>query len=625
VDEFPPRHWQQELLEDCLNRLPEAGDEPVLHVCGPGICIEQIGETMNISWTHASLALTVLSLAMTNTGDASANNVRPPNVLFIALDDLNDWTGCLGGHPQVKTPNIDRLAASGVLFTNSHCPAPACNPSRTAIMTGISPHKSGLYDNRQKMRQVLPDAEILPKYFVNHGYWAAGSGKILHYFIDAPSWDEYYPAKETEDPFPRTLYPQQRPVSLPRGGPWQYVETDWGPLEATDEEFGGDWLVSKWIGEQLHRKHDKPFFLACGIYRPHEPWFVPKKYFDLFPIEDIQLPPGYRESDLDDLPPAGRRRGPNRYLAHIRAHKQWKRGIQGYLASIAFADAMVGRVVEALENGPNRADTIVVLWSDHGWHLGEKQHWQKYTAWRVCTRVPLIVRVPEGTAGLPGGTRPGTVCTKPVNLLSLFPTLTELAGLPRKSDNDAPSLVPLLRNPEAHWPHVSVTYLSEPGSYGLSAERWRYIHYANGDEELYDVQTDPYEWTNLAASADHATKLKELRALAPQRFAPKVPPTDESLTKLKWHTAAGATVPASKPDGDPFDVVFFNEREAPVNLYWMDRQGEPKPYGAIAPGRRKRQRTRPGAVWLITDLRHKPLGYFVVDDRTARAMIPETE
>jgi arylsulfatase A-like enzyme len=458
---------------------------------------------------------------------SGANSDERPNVLFIAVDDLNDWTGCLGGHPQAKTPNIDRLADSGMLFTNAHCPAPACNPSRTAIMTGISPHISGLYENRQKMREVLPDAELMPKYFSRHGYWSAGSGKILHYFIDAASWDDYFPAKESENPFPRTLYPEQRPVNLPRGGPWQYVETDWGGLDVSDEEFGGDWLVSKWVGEQLCKKHGKPFFLACGIYRPHEPWFVPQQYFDRFPLADIQLPPGYREDDLDDLPPAGKKRGPNRYFAHIRKHGQWKKAIQGYLASIAFADTMIGRVIDALDDGPNRENTIVILWSDHGWHLGEKQHWQKFTAWRVCTRVPLIVRVPAGAPGLNAGTIAGSTCAKPVNLLSLFRTLTELTGLPPKSSNDGPSLVPLLGDPQADWPYVSLTHLSEPGSYGLSTEHWRLLHYANGDEELYDSDADRYEWTNLALQAKHEKKRNELRALAPETFAAKVRPSDE--------------------------------------------------------------------------------------------------
>ncbi|MFY8200142.1 MAG: sulfatase, partial [Pirellula staleyi] len=308
--------------------------------------------------------------------DPQEKNTRP-NVLFIAVDDLNDWIGCMGGHPQTITPNLNRLAASGVLFTNAHCPAPACNPSRSAVFTGRAPNRSGLVDNRQQMREVMPDETIMPQYFRQHGYYSAGSGKLLHYFIDAKSWDKYFPKAESENPFPETFYPKKRPVSLERGGPWQYVETDWAALDVTDEEFGGDWSVSKWIGEQLSKKHDKPFFLGCGLYRPHEPWFVPKKYFEPFPLESIQLPLGYRENDLDDVPEMGQKAARNKYFAHIQQQGQWKQAIQGYLASIHFADAMLGRVLDALESGPNAKNTIVVLWSDHGWQLGEKEHWQK--------------------------------------------------------------------------------------------------------------------------------------------------------------------------------------------------------------------------------------------------------
>ncbi|QEF98640.1 Choline-sulfatase [Stieleria maiorica] len=570
---------------------------------------------------HRSLISTLCLVAVLSLGVPVPVRAAPPNVLFIAVDDLNDWIGCMGGHPQAATPNLDRLAEVSMLFTNSHCPAPACNPSRTAIMTGISPHVSGLYDNRQKMRELLPDAELLPKYFSRHGYWSAGSGKLLHYFIDQQSWDQYYPPKETEDPFPRTLYPEKRPVSLPVGGPWQYRETDWGPLDVTDEEFGGDYLVSKWVGEQLGKQHDKPFFLACGIYRPHEPWFVPKKYFDQFPLDDIQLPPGYREDDLDDLPPEGKRRGPNRYFGHILKHGQWKQGVQGYLTSIAFADAMVGRVIDALERGPNRDNTIVVLWSDHGWHLGEKQHWQKYTAWRACTRVPLMIRVPPGTTGLTAGTPPNTICDAPVNLLSLYPTLTELAGLPPKESNHGPSLLPLLENPAAEWPHVSITYLNRPGNYGLSERRWRFIQYDNGDHELYDTRNDRYEWNNLASEPEHAARIARMRASAPAEFAEYVAPSDEALQKLAWHAATESGAPPSKPDGNRFDVVFTNRRDQPVKVFWMDRRGTPKSFGTLESGWRKPLQTRPGAVWLITDTNEHPLGYFVVGDRTAHAVI----
>ncbi|MGY8770822.1 MAG: sulfatase-like hydrolase/transferase [Pirellulales bacterium] len=558
------------------------------------------------------------------TNSSLAQEVQKPNILFISVDDLNDWIGCLGGHPQAKTPNIDRLAKSGVLFSNAHCAAPACNPSRTAIMTGISPHKSGLYENGQKMREVLPKAELMSKHFSNHGYWSAGSGKILHYFIDAHSWDEYYPKKETENPFPFTLYPENRSVNLPRGGPWQYVETDWAALDATDEEYGGDWLVSKWIGEQLIKKHEKPFYLACGIYRPHEPWFVPEKYYDQFPLEDIQLPPGYKEDDLDDLPPAGKRRGPNRYFPHILENNQWKQGIQGYLSSIAFADAMIGRVLDALDKGPNRDNTIVVLWSDHGWHLGEKQHWQKFTGWRVCTRVPLIIRAPKGTPGLTQGTKAGEICTKPVNLLSLFPTLTELAGISKKESNDAASLIPLLKNANAYWVKPSITYLGEPGSYGLSTEDWRYIHYANGDEELYDSKADRYEWNNLAENPKYVEKLKELRSLAPTEFTPLKKSSVKGLSKIKWNrlNKSSATAPASKPEGSTFDLYFINQSKQSVQLFWMDPSGKPKPYGTIGKGKTQKQNTRPGAVWYITDKSEKALGYFSIGDRSAKAIIP---
>jgi len=570
---------------------------------------------------RALFILCVLGASVVNSTAAAK-----PNILFIAMDDLNDWVGCMGGHPQARTPNLDRLAASGVLFNNAHCAAPSCNPSRTAIFTGLSPHRSGIYRNNQKMREALPDTEILPKTFSRAGYWSGGSGKMLHYFIDARSWDEYFPKKETEHPFPRTLYPKKRPVSIPRE-PWQYVETDWAALDATDEEYGGDYLVAKWVGEKLGQKHDKPFFLACGIYRPHEPWFVPKKYFEPFPLEKIQLPPGYKADDLDDLPPEGKRRGPNRYFAHIRKHKQWKPAVQGYLASIYFADAMLGRVLDALEKGPNAGNTIVVLWSDHGWHLGEKQHWQKFTAWRASTRVPLIVRVPKGAPGLPAGTQPAT-CTRPVSLLSLAPTLLQLSGLPPHKNHHGPSLVPLLKNPKDPWPHTAVTHLDQPGSFALSAERFRYIHYAGGGEELYDIKTDPYEWRNLAKNKAHAATLKRLRALAPTKFAPAGVPKIASMPALKWNPlAANATAPPSKPAGGKFDVIFINRRAKPVHLFWMLPNDGRKHYTTLAPGKLHRQQTRPGAIWQIAagsdGPAAKPLGYFKVGDRAAKAVVPK--
>ncbi len=559
--------------------------------------------------------------------DTSAKIEKKPNVLFIAMDDLNDWIGCLGGNPQSITPNLDRLAESGILFTNAHCPAPACNPCRSAIFTGRKPNRSGMYDNRQRMREVMPNEILIPQYFRNHGYYAAGSGKLLHYFIDAGSWDDYFPDARSENPLPRTYYPKKRPVSLPRGGPWQYVETDWAKLDVTDKEFGGDYSVSEWIGKQLAKKHDKPFFLGCGIYRPHEPWFVPKKYFEPFPLDEIKLPPGYKPNDLDDVPKAGQRVARNRYFAHIQKHDQWKKGIQGYLASIHFADAMLGRILKALDDGPNANNTIVVLWSDHGWQLGEKEHWQKYTPWRAVTRVPLMIRVPKSISeALPSGTRSGTKCNQPVSLVHLYPTLLELCGLPKNSVADGVSILPLLRDPDnskSVWPHHAVTYMAKPGSYSISGVDYRYIHYADGSEELYDISNDPYEWTNLAKRESEKQRLVTFRALAPKKFAKRVEPSVGSLIKIKFHRLKrDSRAPSSKPDGSPFPVFFINQLQTPVELVWMSPQGQKKSYGEISPGKTKRQQTRPGACWLIRDSESKEeLGYFRVGDRSSRAII----
>jgi len=562
----------------------------------------------------------------------SAQSAAPrPNILFIALDDLNDWVGCLGGHPQARTPNIDRLARSGVLFENAHCAAPACNPSRTAIFTGLAPNRSGLYDNRQKMREILPNTELLPKYFARHGYWAGGSGKMLHYFIDARSWDEYYPKKETENPFPPHIKWGKRPKSLPHAGPWMYVETDWHAFDVTDDEFGGDAKVADWVSGQLSRDHDRPFFLACGIYRPHEPWFVPKKYFDMFPLDEVQMPPGLKDDDLDDLPPAGKRRGPNRYLAHIKKHGQWRQGIQAYLASIAYADAMLGRVLDALNKSPHRDNTIVVLWSDHGWHLGEKQHWQKFTGWRVCTRVPLIIHVPSGAPGLPEGSANGRRCSRPVSLISLFATLTELAGLPNKPGIDGPSLVPLLRDPSTDWQSLATTFLNTPNAYAVSGERWRYIHYDDGGEELYDISSDPFEFNNLANTPRHASVLEGMRARSPRDFKPKTMPVRASQPQkgppkrvLRWRQAGPKTTVQRKTNstGAGSSIVFINQRDAPVKLWWVDGSGERKPYGQIRAKSPRELKTFGGHVWLVTDASDAPLGSFIAEDENARAIIP---
>lgn len=549
-----------------------------------------------------------------------------PNVLFIAIDDLNDWIGCLGGHPQTLTPNLDRLASKGQLFRNAYCPAPSCNPSRSAIFTGLPPHRSGLYQNMQKLRDVMPQAELLPQYFSKHGYWSAGSGKMLHYVIDPQSWDDYFPAKENDNPFPRTFQPAHRPVHLPRAGNWQYIETDWASIDVTDEEYGGDWLVTQWISEQLSKPMKKPFFLACGIYRPHEPWFVPQKYFAPFPIQSIQLPLGYKQDDLDDVPPTGQRLARNRYFAHIQEHQQWKLAIQAYLASIHYADAMLGRVLNALENGPHRDNTIVVLWSDHGWHLGEKEHWQKFTGWRASTRVPLMIHVPQGVPGLQQGTRAGSLCDRPVSLVDLFSTLTELCGLPRKTDVSSRSLVPLLQDPDLAWPHAALTHLDHPQNYAISTEKWRYIHYVGDEEELYNIELDPHEWTNLAKSpkSEHATKLAEMRSLAPSSIVP-IHESQPGITSFKAEFNISPSTdmppPFSKTPGKAVTLLFQNQTQKSMKLVWIDENGKGHDPILMASASRQLIQTFAGCVWLLIDENNNTLGYVLAPEAPARVLI----
>jgi arylsulfatase A-like enzyme len=413
------------------------------------------------------------------------------NVLFIAVDDLNDWIGCLGGHPDTKTPNLDRLAARGVLFTKAYCAAPLCNPSRAALMTGLRPSSTGVYDNNQPFRQsAARDAVTLSQYFRQHGYRAMGSGKIYHgAFPDPPSWDEYTPSLE------RQTFADPKPGSLPVNGIPNTGHFDWGPVKDPDSAMG-DYKTVDYVSSQLRKKQDKPFFLACGIFKPHLPWYVPEKYFDMFPLDKLTLPT-IKSDDLDDVPPIGRRMAkPDGDHRKVMEHKQWRKAVQGYLASIAFCDAQLGRVLDAFDNSEYKDNTTVVLWSDHGWHLGEKLHWHKFALWEEATHNVLMM-------SSPGVTKPGGRCTRPVNLLDIYPTLVELHGLPAKSGVEGASLVPLLKNPAANWERPSLTTFGR-NNHSVRSERFRYIRYSDGGEELYDHQTDDLEWNNLAADPSYA-------------------------------------------------------------------------------------------------------------------------
>ncbi len=434
---------------------------------------------------------------------APAPAAEKPNVLFIAVDDLNDWTACLGGHPQCKTPNIDRLAAKGMLFTRSYCAAPACNPSRAALMTGVRPFTSGVYHNPQPWRKAMPDVVTLPQHFMVHGYEAVGSGKIYHgAFPDPPSWNDYLEKGGDPKPAAEVL---KDPHSRAGG-------IVWGVLDVKNQAMN-DYKMGNYAIEYLGQKHEKPFFLACGIFKPHMPWQVPRKYYEMYPLESIQLPKTLA-TDLDDVPQAGRRIAkPQGDHATILKTDNWKYAVQGYLASIAFADEMVGRVVRALEKSPYADNTIIVLWGDHGWHLGEKQHWRKFALWEEAARAPLMIVAP-------GVTSPNNVCERTVDFMNVYPTLSELCGLPIPEHTEGVSMLPLLKDPTMKWDRPAITTHGR-NNHAIRSERFRYIRYADGSEELYDHDADPMEWKNLADDPKFADAKTELAKWLPKKNAPE--------------------------------------------------------------------------------------------------------
>ena len=466
--------------------------------------------------------LVIVVLFLTTALGVQAQDADRPDVLFIAIDDLNDWVGVLGGHPQTKTPNIDALAARGMVFTNAHSVASICNPSRTALMLSMRPSTTGIYENDPSWldHEHLADLPTIPRYFREHGYRTLGAGKIFHAhtfykdafkgYNDPRAWDAFYPSFERQ--LPDEVGPPERPANenpITNNFDWSHV--------VADDRAMGDGQVAAWISERLLDSADGPRFVAAGIFRPHLPWFVPQAYFDAHPLPDIVLPT-VPENDLDDVSEIGREFTQDTSMPPLDLHEwvveadKWAEGVQAYLASVTFADAMVGQIVDALDRSGRADNTIIVLWGDHGWHLGEKLRWRKQTLWEESTRVPLIFVVPGVTAA-------GGRSERAVSLLDLFPTLAELVGIDAPEHLEGTSLVPLLEDPDAEWarPAISTHHF---GNHAVRSERFRYIRYNDGSEELYDHDADPNEWHNLAEDPDYADAKVELASWLPTENAP---------------------------------------------------------------------------------------------------------
>ena len=429
----------------------------------------------------------------------TADSVKP-NVLFIAIDDLNHWVGYTGRNLQAKTPNIDRLSRMGVSFTHAYCAAPACNPTRAALMSGLRPSTSGCYVNGDDWKLFIPEGLGLTATFRKAGYYATGAGKVYHGNSGYPSdWDEYF-----------GLRLQKEGDRVKDIGQFEGFHD---PLvhDLKDEDLS-DWHITSYCVEQLGKQHDRPFFLACGMHKPHLPWVVPRKYYDMFPLESIQLPP-YKEDDLDDVPPAGIRMAlPAGDHKRILESGRWKAAIQSYLAASAYADMNVGRLLDALGKSRYRDNTIIILWGDHGWHFGEKSHWRKFALWEEATRAPLIWVVP-------GVTKPGGICGRTVDFMSIYPTLCELTGIPCPEHVEGTSIKPLLADPDAEWTTPAVcTYRYQ--NHSIRNEQFRYIRYADGSEEFYAESEDPYEWSNLANRAELAAQKAELAKWLPANNTP---------------------------------------------------------------------------------------------------------
>jgi len=443
------------------------------------------------------------------------SNQKQPNVLFIAVDDLNTWLGCLNNYSNTKTPNMDKLASQGVLFSNAHCQAPLCGPSRASLMTGLRPSTTGIYGmiNDDEVRSENPatkDIVFLPEYFKNNGYHTMGIGKLFHTHAPEGVFDESGGREKGFGPLPEKRFVWDGYGTSDRKI-YGRTSTDWGAFPEADSLMPDHQSVD-WVIERLSRKYDKPFFLGLGFLRPHEPLYVPQKWFDMHPIDGIQVAP-YKSDDLNDVPSVALQINDLPMMPSTEwaiESGEWKNIIQAYLACVSFVDYEIGRVMEALKNSEYADNTIIVLWSDHGYRLGEKGTFAKHALWEPATNAPLMFVAPN----LPKG----KVIDSPAEMLSIYPTLLELCGLPAYERNEGKSLVSTMQNNKNDENAIALTTYGM-NNHAIRSIRFRYIQYEDGTEELYDHKTDPNEWTNEAKNADYKDKIDALKDYLPMTNA----------------------------------------------------------------------------------------------------------